>query len=209
MSVITQIKPQKNKKRVNIYLDQRFAFGLDLENYLKINLKVGDELSDKEVKEIVEKSEFSKTFDKLLRFATLRPRSQREVNDWFYRKKVHESMQDKLIKKLEKLGFLDDEEFAKWWVGQRVSFKPRGKGLLRVELRQKGVEKDVIENILAELDEEIDEKAMAKKLLKKNGYKWERLESREKKMKASRYLASKGFGWDVIKTVMEELWFDE
>ena len=132
MPVITQIKPQKNKKRVNIYLDERFAFGLDLENYLKINLKVGDELSEREVKEIVEKSEFSKTFDKLLRFAALRPRSKKEVYDWFYRKKVHESMQGKLVEKLEKMGFLDDEEFAKWWVGQRVSFRPRLKILLQV-----------------------------------------------------------------------------
>ena len=118
-------------------------------------------------------------------------------------------MQDKLIKKLERLGFLDDKEFAKWWVEQRVSFRPRGKRLLSIELRQKGVEKDVVEDALAELDEEIDEKVMAKKLLKKNSYKWEKLESREKKMKASRYLVSKGFGWDVIKTVVGELWFDE
>ena len=209
MPVITQIKPQKNKKRVNVYLDERFAFGLDLENYLKINLKVGNELSDEEVKDIVEKSEFSKTFDKLLRFAALRPRSKKEVYGWFYRKKVHESMQGKLVKKLEKLRFLDDEEFAKWWVEQRVSFRPRGKRLLQVELRQKGVEKDVIENALAELDEEIDEKVMAKKLLKKNSYKWDKLESGERKTKAGRYLAGRGFGWDVIKTVVDELVFDE
>ena len=148
MPVVTQIKPQKNKKRVNIYLDGKFAFGLDLENFIKGGLKVGDEFTDEEVAKIVEKGEFSKTLDKLLKFVTLRPRSRKEISDWFYRRKVHKSMQGKLIDKLEKLDLLDDEEFAKWWVEQRLSFKPRGKKLLNIELRQKGIEKDIIDNVL-------------------------------------------------------------
>jgi len=40
MPVITSIKAQKNQKRVNIYLDGKFSFGLDLENFMKLQLKV-------------------------------------------------------------------------------------------------------------------------------------------------------------------------
>ena len=209
MSTITEIKPQKNKKRVNIYLDGKFASGLDLENYIKEKLKVGDELSDEEVKTIVEKSEFTKTYEKLLRFATLRPRSKKEIDDWFYKRQVHTSIQDKLIRKLEKLRLYDDEEFARWWVQQRINFRPRGKKLLRIELSQKGVKKDVVEDVMAELDNEIDEYEIAKKMMQKNSYKWDKYDTKEKKMKASLFLARKGISWEVIKEVTSLELFDE
>ena len=53
MSIITAIKSQKNNKRVNVYLDNAFGFGIDLENFVKAGLKVDQELSDKEIEEIV------------------------------------------------------------------------------------------------------------------------------------------------------------
>jgi len=68
MPQITAIKPQKNQKRVNIYLDDKFGFGLDLENFLKLGLKVEQELSDAEVAEIIKKAEFQKTYDKVCKF---------------------------------------------------------------------------------------------------------------------------------------------
>lgn len=82
MPIITAIKPQKKKNRVNIYLDGKYAFGLDLENFVKLGLKVEQELSEKGVSEIVQKAEFKKTLDKLLRYATLRPRSRKEIVIW-------------------------------------------------------------------------------------------------------------------------------
>ena len=81
MPIITSIKPQKNNKRVNIYLDNEFGFGLDLENFVKFHLKVDQELTDEQITKIVKDAEFQKILDKLLRFAMLRPRSKKEIND--------------------------------------------------------------------------------------------------------------------------------
>src|SRR3989304_5220176 len=106
MPIITSIKQQKNKNRVNVYLDDKFGFGIDLDNFVILGLKVNQELSEKEVEEIVRKAEFQKTLDKLLRFATLRPRSEKEIKDYFKRKKVHESLQPDLFAKLKKLDLL-------------------------------------------------------------------------------------------------------
>lgn len=200
MPVITQLKQQKKQDRVNVYLDGEFAFGIDLENLVKFNLKVEQELTEKEVEEIVNKAESQKTFDKLLRFAMTRPRSEKEVYDWFYRKKVHESLQNKLIKKLKKLDLLDDEKFAQWWVRQRTEFRPRGERVLEMELRQKGIDQQIIKNALA--DAEIDEVSIARKLYQKNLYKWKRYDDQEAKQKAAQFLARKGFNWDVIKKVL-------
>ena len=144
MPTITAIKPQRNKKRVNIYLDNRFGFGLDLDNFVKLGLRVEQELSEEEIEDIVRKSEFQKTSDKLLKFATLRPRSKKEITDWLKRKKVHESLHKGLFNRLKRLELVDDMKFAQWWVGQRSQFKPRGKRALEAELRKKGIKKEVI-----------------------------------------------------------------
>src|SRR3990170_3150167 len=123
MPIITSIEPQKNNKRVNIYLDGKFGFGLDLENFVKLGLKVEQELSEKEVKEIIKQSEFQKTYDKILRFTSLRPRSEKEFRYWLKKHKVPKSIHEDLFNRLKRLDFLNDKKFAVWWVEQRLQFK--------------------------------------------------------------------------------------
>lgn len=197
MAVITQIKQQKKQDRVNIYLDGKFAFGLDLENFIKFNLKVEQELTEDQVEEIVKKSEYQKTYEKLLKFSMTRPRSEKEIRDWFRRKETHESIQDDLLNRIKKLDLLDDYKFAKWWVEQRSAFRPRGQRALYVELAQKGIDKEIIKEVIE--DAEIDEVKIAKQLIDKNQHKWRRYDEPARKQKISEFLARKGFAWDVIK----------
>lgn len=200
MPEITSIKPQKNGKRVNIYLDNSFGFGIDLENYVILGLKEGDTYSQEEINNIIKKAQFQKTLDKLLRFATLRPRSEREIKDWFRRKEVHESLNEELLERLKHLELLDDQKFAKWWIEQRLSFKPRGIKALKYELFQKGIDKRIIDKVLE--DSEIDEVKVAKKLLEKVSYKWKNLKGFEERQKKSQFLARKGISWDSIKKLL-------
>ena len=86
MPEITSIKPQKNGKRLNIYLDNKFGFGIDIENFVVLGLKEGQEYPQEEINNVIKKAQFQKTLDKLLRFATLRPRSQREIKSWLTQK---------------------------------------------------------------------------------------------------------------------------
>ncbi len=195
MAVITSVKPQKNKKRVNIYLDDKFGFGIDLENFVKLGLKVEQELSDEKVKDIVRTAEFQKTLDHLLKFAMLRPRSEKEINDWFRRKKVHESMQKDLFDRLKHFELIDDAKFARWWVDQRIEFRKKGKRALAFELRNKGIDSETVANVLA--DTVVDEKAMAIELLTKKGSNWD-------EQKCLRYLAGRGFDWETAKSAVDD-----
>lgn len=199
MAIITSIKQQKNKNRVNVYLDDKFGFGIDLDNFVLLHLKVNQELTQEEIEKIVKKAEYQKTLDKLYRFAMVRPRSEKEVTDYFRRKKIHESLHLELLKKLKHLDLLNDVVFAKWWVDQRQSFKPKPKRIIKIELTKKGIIKEIIDNVLGETA--FDESKMAQDLLNRKGYKWKGLEPREAKQKKSQYLAGKGFSWDVIEKV--------
>jgi regulatory protein len=198
--VITSFKPQKNGKRVNVYIDDKFGFGIDLINFAQNNLKIGLELTDEKLKEIVRKAEFQKTLDKTLRFATLRPRSEKEIKDYFRRKKVHESIHAELFEKLKHFGLIDDEAFTKWWIEQRMSFKPKGKKALLNELAGKGIKKEVSEEVLGKL--EINESVVARDLIVRNARKWERYDPKDASKKKAEYLARKGFSWDVVKGVL-------
>jgi len=198
--LITSIKPQKSKKRVNIYLDGKFGFGIDLDNLVKLGLKVEQVLTEKEIEEILKKAEFQKVYDKLIKFATLRPRSEKEINDWLRKHKVHESLNRDLFNRLKRLDLLDDKKFARWWVEQRTSFRPRGKKALSSELWNKGIAREIIDDILSEL--KIDEEKIARQLLEKKKYKWEKLPRLEVKKKMGEFLARKGFKWSIIiKTI--------
>ncbi|OGM16583.1 hypothetical protein A2V56_04610, partial [Candidatus Woesebacteria bacterium RBG_19FT_COMBO_42_9] len=188
---------------VNVYLDDKFGFGIDLDNFVLLHLKVDQELTEKEIEEIVKKAEFQKTYDKLLRFAMVRPRSEKEITDYFRRKKVHESLQEKLLEKIKHLELIDDEKFAKWWVEQRLAFKPKSQRIMIYELRIKGIAKDIIDKVLGETV--IDEEKMAQELLEKKAYRWKNFEPRIRRQKKSQYLAGKGFSWDVIEKVTGDL----
>ena len=205
MPIITAVKPQKNKKRVNVYLDNKFGFGLDLENFVKLDLKVEQELTDEQVGKIVKEAEFQKVYDKLLRFSTLRPRSEKELKDWLKKHKVHLSIHENLYSRLKRLDLLNDNKFAQWWVEQRMEFSPRGKRALIAELRQKGINRDLIIQLVNESISQGYEEKTARKLLQKKKYKWERLQKLEAKKKMSEFLARKGFGWEVIKNAIDDI----
>jgi regulatory protein len=55
---------------------------------------------------------------------------------------------------------VDDEGFARFWVGNRQTFSPRGPRLLRSELRQKGVPADIVEKVLVEREEEQEQEPL-------------------------------------------------
>jgi regulatory protein len=98
------------------------------------------------------------------------------------------------------LGLIDDEKFAQWWVEQRSLFKPRGKRALEMELRMKGIKKEVIGQVLSDI--EVDEEKVARELLNKKSYRWKNLPKREARAKMSAFLARKGFNWEAIEKVL-------
>lgn len=205
MPKVTSITPQKRggqkSARVNVFLDGEFAFGIDLDNLVKFGIKIEKEFTKEQVEKIIHEAEFAKTYNLLLNFATIRPRSEQEITSWLKRKQTPPGLSSRLIKKLAKLELYGDEKFAKWWLEQRLHFKLKSKKELVFELRQKGVNKKIIEDVLAST--EVDELASVKKLVEKNLYKWDRYKGRQRKEKIMRYLMSKGFSFDVIEYVIK------
>ncbi len=201
MPIITSIKPQKNKKKVSVFLDEKLGFALDIETFLKLKLKEGQSLTEKEVEKIIESKEFSDVYNKLLKFSSLRPRSEKEILIWLKKHKVPIFLHQKLFNRLKYLNYVNDENFARWWINQRIEFRPKSKRQLKEELLLKGVSKEIIEKVLDEL--EVDEVALAKKIIDKKSYLWKNLKKDEAFKKKAYFLIKRGFDWEVIEKVIK------
>jgi regulatory protein len=198
---ITRIKAQKSKRRVNIYLNERFAFGLDADNFLKAGLKIGQQLSETQVEDLIFKNEFQKLLDKSLRLISARPRSEKEIIDYLKRKKAPPNLAEKIIQKLKQLEQINDHAFAVWWVEQRMTFRPKGKIALLMELRQKGVEQEVSNKVIAE---KVNELPLARRAVEKKLKIYKNLPPLEFRQKITGFLARRGFSWETVKEVIDE-----
>lgn len=134
-----------------------------------------------------------------------RPRSAKEIRDYLAKKKVEVDVIEVIVQKLLSLHFLDDIKFARWWREQRTRFKGKSDRLIKMELRQKGIDPQIIEDIFAEVtDEPMDDLTKAKKLIEKRASRVAGLTPKEQYEKLGRYLQSKGFNWDVIRRAIDE-----
>lgn len=212
MPQVTSLKLQKNKKRANVYLDERFAFGLDLETVTAFGLNKGQILTQHQVEKLFFDSFFGKLYNRVLNFLSYRPRSEKEVKDYLYKKLYKlkeidqifkEELKEKILEKLKKQKLLDDFEFASWWVNQRLDFNFFGQQRLRAELMTKGIKKEIIEKVLAKIDQE-KLLNLAKKLLQKKKRLYRKLDPKKLKEKLTGHLKRRGFSWEIMKTAIDD-----
>jgi len=198
---VTALEIQKrNKERVNVYLDGDFAFGLPL--WVAAELTRGTWLSDDEIERLKALDEVARAKEAALRILALRPRSVAEVQRHLKRKGFSGVVIDQVVARFTELGYLDDEAFARYWVENRETFRPRGPLGLRQELRQKGVPEAIIRRVVSE----VDVPASARRALLPQARRWRHLDWAAFRRKAGQYLARRGFPYDVINDVVPEVW---
>src|SRR5262245_53087733 len=132
---ITALEPQPTSRgrRLSVFLDGRFAFGLATE--LAAGLEVGWALGAAEARDLVARDLYQRALDLALGFLGYRPRSDREVRDRLARAGYAESTTLTVLERLRELKLLDDAAFASFWLQQRRGPRPRGERVLRQELR--------------------------------------------------------------------------
>ena len=146
---ITALRAQaKDPQRVNVFVDGEFALGISLTTITKTGLHVGKQLSAEEFAKLEQTESGDKAYLAALRFLEARPRSIAEVRARLGRKDFAPEAIDAAIARLAELELLDDAAFARYWVENRVAYRPRGAGALRDELRRKGIDADVTAEVL-------------------------------------------------------------
>lgn len=197
--VITALKAQRRKERVNVYLDGQFAFGLALVH--AVWLKVGQALSDDEIAELRAADTVEQARLRAVDLIAYRPRSVREVQRRLKRAGADDAAIAAVVERLKAAGLLDDDAFSRAWVDSRMRTSPRSKRMIAWELRRKGVNRADIEAALEEVDEEdAAYRAAMQRLPRLRG-----LAPMERKRKLYDYLARKGFDYETIERAVQQV----
>lgn len=206
--MITKISTQqKNPDRVSVEIDGKFAFGLEATDLMKFGLKKGHQLTEDDASELIVVDEGARATDAAVLFLGYRPRSEREVRIRLRKRGYSPEAIDVAVQRTREWGYLDDQKFAEFWVDNRTTHKPRGKRLLRQELREKGVEQRIIDEILDDAD--IEEYDAALQLARKRNDSLTHLSHDLRYRRLSGYLARRGYGWDVVGPVLREVLVEE
>lgn len=205
---VTRVSPQQaTAERMNIYLDGRFAFSMSVRALSEHPVSVGDQLGTADIERLRSADEPDRATASALNLLTHRGRSERELRQRLRQKGYTATAIDEAIRRVADWGYLDDEQFAAAWVEQRSSGKPRSRRALAHELREKGVDREIIETAIEEAD--IDEVADARRLAADKWRKERDQEPTKRRQRTAAFLARRGYGWDVARQVMDELASDD
>lgn len=199
---ISKIEPQKkNKKRCSIFIDGEFKFGLTKEIVLQYGLHEGVAITDQEIDEILHHAEKAKIMNRAFKILHYRERAVRELRDRLIRIGYDNLLVDEVIDELITDKTLDDERFAKAFVNDYTSLKPKGNRFIYNELIKKGIPKEIISKLISERNEkDLIKNFIQKKLkvLNKNNPK--------ERQKIIRRLLNHGFTTESVYEVINERW---
>lgn len=145
---------------------------------------------------------FQKLLDKATRFLSSRPRSEKEIKDYLFKKRPKdEELRKKVLVELRDLNLINDKDFVKWWLGQRSTFRPRGERLLIMELLNKGIAKELLDEMVKGKIKEI---SLAKKIFLKKERALVGLSFFKKRQKMGDFLLRRGFSYETVNKILDE-----
>lgn len=207
---ITRLEPQKRRAdRVNVYLDDAFAFGLDQEVAVRHALHEGDEISESLIHDVLLSEELAKAKNKALALLSYRSRSVQEIKDKLKEKGIDEKIIDRTVDDFLRVGLLNDEAFASAYTQTRMIQKPMSKRLLLQELKQKGVDESAASAAVEESYKEQTEESLAMELISQRMGRYRREPPQKAKKKIADFLARRGFSWEVIQGTIQQLKLDD
>jgi regulatory protein len=199
---ITGLKVQKrNPNRINIYLDGEFAFGLT--RIVAAWLRIGDELSEEKISSLQQRETNEVAYLKAINFLSTRPRSQVEIEKRLEKYGFDPLIVSNVIQRLQENRLLSDEQFAKLWVENRTAFRPRSHKLMELELRQKGVSDQVIQEAIKDAGNEDD---LAYRLGSRYARRLEHQDWQVFRTRLGAFLARKGFKYETVLPVVQKIW---
>ena len=201
---ITDIKQAvRNENRVNIYVNGKYSFSLDIAQVVELKVKVGRELTETELAEMKQASEFGKIYQRALEWVLVRPRSVKELRDYVARRLKASSsdtlprrLGDEVVRRLVDKGHVDDAKFAQYFVENRFVKKGISERRLRLELQQKGVSREIIDEVLSG-SERSEEDEIRKIIARKR--------ARYTDEKLIQYLCRQGFRYELSRELVSEM----
>ncbi len=202
--IISSIKKRRND--VEIVFDDSSKIKVDYRVVVDSGLRRSDELSEEEKNNLLSQTKKLKLKDSAFRLLGMRRHSKYELFQKLVRKGFDKAEINSILDELSSKGYLNDIEFAKAYLDERLSKKKVGKNKIKAELISKGLDKNIIENVLSNIEDSISEET-AVILANKKLVSLRRKENDKRKilLKISAFLFAKGFEPELIKKITRQL----
>ncbi|SOC00112.1 regulatory protein [Ureibacillus xyleni] len=205
MPVISKITRQKNNpERYNIYLDEKYAFAVDESTLIKFGLTKGKLLEQFDIDEINYEDEIAKAFNRAIQYLSFQMRSEYEVKKKLLDAGFGESVVLEAIRKLEKIGLLNDETYSKALLETRKKTAKKGPRAIKQDLIKKGIDKETQKKVLdsftynEQLNIAMD---LAEKTVRANSKKT----PMQIKQKVQDVLLRKGYSYSVLNEILDQI----
>lgn len=206
---ITKIEPQKrNRKRMSVYIDGAFAFGVDMEVAYVCGLKEGLEVDKEWIDAVVQKEELLRAQNYALNLLSFRARSEKEIAERMAQKGYEPFIIDKTIAYLKEQGYINDKAFAEAFIKDKLELNGHGRNRIRWELYKKGVSRELVDELLEEVVTPDEEYEKAKMLAERKMKLWQKDSKPVQYRKLSGLLARKGYSFDLVSKVARELVYE-
>ncbi|SDN00307.1 regulatory protein [Paenibacillus sp. yr247] len=204
MSIITLVEKQKRgKHRYNIFLNEEYAFSVHEDILIKHRLIKGEYVNPQEIESITLDEEQNSAYIKAVRIIGRRTHSTSELKRKLKEQGYELPIIEWVCERLAQQKYLNDEEFAKMWTDNRIISQRKGRNLVRQELQQKGIDKELVKNAMETINPE-DEYTGAMKLAQT---KWKQTSGKtfERKRKTAAFLMRRGYTGVVVSKVLGQL----
>lgn len=196
MEITSVEKSKKNKNRLSIYLDGKFAFTISEEDYLSLNLYENPILSEETVDYIKNTLNFREAKSLAVRYLSMKIRTEREVLQRLQEEGYGIDCSERVVDELKAIGYINDKLYAQKYVFDRSKLKPLSKRMMKQELLMRGITDDIIDEVLE--DWKVEDTSVAESLLKRRFGKYDLSDEKIAK-KAIMFLTHRGFSYDTIR----------
>ena len=205
MKKITKIEYQKkNKERFNIYLDEEYAFAIDMSILIKYSLRKDMLLDDETIDDILKSEEKISVYNYGISVLSRAAKSEYELRLKMKDKGFDSRLIDNAINTLKEQKYLDDERYCEMFINDKINISKHGTLKIKEALYFKGIDKEIIEEKIKSISvEEEEERAFV--LGQKKLFSIKEEDTRKKGIRLSNYLIGRGFEYEIVKNTVKKL----
>ena len=205
MNIITKMEcGKRNKERVNVYIDEEFAFSVDMEIIYKEGLKVKDSVDLERLKNIIDEDNYIKCKNAAIRIIERSYKSEKEIKDKLLKKEFDMKTVYRTLSFLKEYNLIDDEKLVSMYVKDRL--RNQGDKKKKYSLMQKGLNEEIIERELEKLnDDDLEEMAYSLALKKYSVLSKKENDKYKLYQKLTRNLIGRGYGYDLVSRVVKRI----
>ncbi len=207
MPTITDITPRGSggRRERKVTIDGERTLTITEETFLRFGLFDGQAMDPERLQEVELADGVSRAMTEAHRLIDHRMRTRRELAVRLRSKGRPDEVIDQVLDRLEHAGLIDDGRFARLWIDERIRRRPAGLSLLRRELRQKGIDAEVVEAALEESASREGESERAYEALRRQSHRYARLDRDAAHRRMVAFLGRRGFGQAVIYQVVHRV----